>query len=143
MALKYEQQLALRVELETDPKTLGYSGKDTNECAALLNQVGLSGETLPNISVAVSDVLLAIDPDEVSSVHIVKFQLFGMLMSGSVDLSENSDLEISVKKIFTGCANTLSALDSLRAVSVSRAEKLFGKGITITHTDVGRARQVV
>ena len=142
MALNDEQLAILKTELTDDPKSLGYTSDDP-ECAALLNEIRSGADyQLPNTAIAVSDVLLAIDPDELPSVDIRKMMLFDLFMSGFVDVSESSDTETSIKAIFVGCGNTLASLGALRTRDASRAEILFDVGVSLTHLDVGRARLI-
>jgi len=147
MALNYDQQVVLKAELDADPMGLGYAGKDTNECSALLNQLGLSSETLPNISVSVDDVLDALDPDELPALPISQVQFFlkRLQIGSSIDISPGSPIIGQAASIFTvvDANNTRIALNALTTRDASRGEILFSPGITITHTDVGRARQVV
>lgn len=147
MALNYDQQIVLKAELNTDPMSLGYAGKDTNACAELLNTAGLSAETIPNTTVLVDDIMLAIDPDEVSNIHVNKMQFVWEFMrgKGSLDISQGSGTRAFMRSVFTvaDAPNTRIALEALKDRDATRGEILFGIGITITHTDVGRARQVV
>lgn len=147
-----EAELAiLKTELDTDPLALGYAGQpDTQGVADLLNTVGLSvpPETIPDTSVSVSAVMDAVDASELPAVDVNGLQFFLerlRLSGGSVDISAGSAIIGQVADIFTVAAapNSRTALNALTTREASRAEVLFGIGVTVTHTDVGLARQVV
>lgn len=146
MALDDAQLAILKTELDTDPKVLGYNTDDPY-CASLLNQVGLSSETIPNTSVLKSDVLDTVSPNELSVVPVNELQFFLMRMQGdgSVDISVGSPIVTQALQIFPNedCPITRAALVVLAEREASRAEVLFGAGVTIRHQDVGMARQVV
>ncbi len=144
-----DTQLAqLKTELDTDPLTLGYAGQpNTQGVADLLNDSSLSGMKIPNTTVLVDDIDDAIDPDELSGIHVNKmlFFLHRIGNKGSVDISQNSRIKSQVADIFTqaDAPITRAALDLLKDRDATRGEVLFGINVVITHTDVGLARQVV
>lgn len=147
MALTDEQLVELKTELDTDPKSLGYDGKSDPECAELLNEVGLSEETIANDTALIHDVMDAVDADELTSVPINKLQFFLARMGNgetTVDVSTGSPMVSQVVDIFGGgvAPNTLAALNALTERDASRAEVLFGSGVSVLHLDVGRARQL-
>ena len=141
----------LKTELDTDPLGLGYAGQpDTQGVADLLNTIGLSvpPETIPNTSVPVGEILDAIDASELPAVDVNGLQFFLerlRLSGGGVDISVGSPIIGQVADVFTIAAapNSRTALNALTTREASRAEVLFGIGFTVTHTDVGLARQVV
>lgn len=148
MALNYDQQIALKAELDADPQSLGYSTPpDTQGVADLLNTPGLSNEKINNISVLVEDIMLAIDPDELPNIHVNKMQFIWELLRGktSLDISDGSGIKALIAGVFTqaDAPLTRAALDVLKEKDATRGEILFGINIVITHTDVGRSRQVV
>ena len=148
MALDQPQLIALKAELDTDPEGLGYSTPpDTQGVADLLNTPGLSGETINNTTVSVDDIWLAIDWDELPNIHVNKMLSFLDFVrdKGVLDISQGSGTKALVAKVFTVSDTPISrgVLDNLKDRPASRGEKLFGINIIITHTDVGRARQVV
>jgi len=148
MALSGPQLASLKIELDTDPKALGYDTPlDTQGVADLLNTPGLSSETIANATVLKDDVLLAIDPDELPNIHVNQMQFIWELLRNkqSVDISQGSGIKALISKVFTAAAAPISraALDALKERVATRGEVLFGINIVITHTDVGRARQVI
>ena len=150
MILTDAQLVELKAEIDTDPKNLGYAGLKDEPVAALLNEIGLSvpPEILPNTSVAVKDVLDAVDGSELSAVNINGLQFFLSRLqtaSGSIDISQGSPIKGQVAAIFTvgNAPNSRTALDALKTREASRAEILFGSGVTVSYMDVGTARLVI
>ena len=148
MALDQPQLVVLKVELDSDPKGLGYSiPPDTQGVADLLNTFGLSGEIIANTSVKKDDMMLVVDLDELPNIHFNKMQFLEERVRDKelVDISQGSAMKSLVSKIFTAADApiTRAALEALKDRSASRGEVLFGINTIITPTDVGRARQVV
>ncbi len=137
----------LKTELDSDPELLGYTTDDPY-CVELLNEIrsGASYQ-LPNTSVLVSDVLDAIDASEVSAVEINGLQLFLARMQtvdGTVDISAGAPIIGQAAEIFTeaDAPNSRAALYALINRDASRAEILFGAGVTVIHLDAGQARLI-
>lgn len=57
MAINYAQ---LATEINTDPRTLGYSGKSDYAIAAILNTVGASSETITKAYTETSEIVAGI-----------------------------------------------------------------------------------
>jgi len=144
MALNDAQVTILATELTSDPKAMGYSGTSHPDTAILLNAVGGSSEVLPNTSVAVGDVMDAIDIDEVDSISINKLQFFLARAGGegTLDISAGSAAVGQVLGTFTNALapNTRGALLLLATRPASRAEILFGAGVTVSPADIAEAR---
>ncbi len=150
MSLTDAQYAELKTEIETDPESLGYTGQNDEVVAALINRAGLSfpPEMLPNTSVTVNDVMDAIDGSELAAVDTNGLQFFLMRMQasgGSVDISSGSPIIGQVAAIFTvtDAPNSRAALNALTTREASRAEILFGSGVSVTYMDVGTARLVI
>lgn len=143
MALSSEQLAELHDELINDPKQLGYDGKDDPTCAELLNTIGLSGEQLPNQSVPVTVVRYKVNVAEFEALTLGKQLLWNNIISteAAIDIS-NTDLITMILTIFTELDSPLTwaALVALATRDCSRAEALFGDGVSVDYMDVGRAR---
>jgi len=156
MALDNDQLAVLKTELDTDPMTLGYAGTSHPEAAALLNTVGLSGETIPNASVpihAVRDVIGS-QKDGATFAGIAEWEALSqgkrdliMLIFSNGDTSidiTNTDVVNQILGVFTvgDAPVTRAALIALGTRSATRAEILFGANINVTAADVAEARQL-
>lgn len=144
MALTDEQLLILKDELDNDPKMLGYAGKSDPECAALLNEIGLSGETIGNTALSARAVRDEIIADEFAAISQGKRDLI-ILILGNGDLQldiTNEKLVAQFMSTFTVAAapDTRAALTALETRPCSRAEALFDANVSVTYLDVGRAR---
>lgn len=143
MALNKAQLAILKTELDGNPEGLGYTSDDP-DCADLLNEVGLSNETIPNESVSVVEIMEAIDPDELGSIPINEWLFFLerlRLSGGRIDAADGKKFQEQAAKVFpAGAANTRAALQALKIRSASRAEVLFGAGVSVGFLDVSRAR---
>lgn len=146
MVLNDSQLAQLRIELDADPKSLGYAGKTNPEVAALLNEIGLSGETIGNTSVPVYRVRDEILVNEFAAVSAGKRDLILMILgNGELELDiTNSKLVNQFMNTFTEAIapNTRAALMSLATRDCSRAESLFGANVVVTMFDVAEARQL-
>lgn len=138
-----DQLAILKIELDGDPASLGYTTDDP-ACADLLNEVGLSNETIPNESVSVVEIMEAIDPDELGAIPINEWLFFLKrlrLSGGRIDASDGKKFQEQAVKVFpVGAANTRAALLVLKTRSASRAEVLFDAGVSVGFLDVSRAR---
>lgn len=130
--------VALKAELESDPKRLGYTGKDSSAQAFLLNETGLSGEVVPVTNVtaaqAVHCVLLAdwraisqADRDYISALAAI-----GALNPNDLTVAAN------LQTMFAN-TQTLANFGALMFRSASRAEALWGAGTIIDSADIARA----
>lgn len=146
MALNDTQLAQLKVELDADPKTLGYAGTSAPECADLLNEVGLLGDTIGNTSVPVYKVRDEILANEFTNVSAGKRDLILMLLGdGDLELDiTNSKLVAQFMDTFTVATapNTRAALIALATRDCSRAEFLFGADVVVNMFDVAEARQL-
>lgn len=128
---------ALKQEIETDPKALGYSGLGDQEIADKLNEVGGSSETKIKTSVATGDVLKALVFSEVEALTTKQIQILDLFTFGdNIDPSDTNIKEL-FKGLFGAGTTTRSNLLALAEEPCSRGEKLgFG---TVMHWDVARA----
>lgn len=129
---------ALKTELDTDPKTLGYSGKTSQEIADLLNTVGLSSETV-NIGVIDSyEIINVLDASEVAALSTTKLQTLMLITSTGKTDASNANVKLIFQSLFGAGTNSRTALLALANKSASRAEALgFG---TVEKWDIERAQ---
>lgn len=132
--------LALKTELENDPKELGYADKTDQEIAALMNEIGLSEETILKSSVSSEEIIFALDYEDLNGLSTSQLQILTLYTSnGSLDIN-NALVQKTLKALFG--AETVSRENLLALVrqDASRAQVLFGK--EIIYWDVARARRL-
>lgn len=142
-ALNPTQLQTLRTELDTDPQTLGYAGKTNYQIALLLNEVGLSGETIDREFVMASELQGAVVGSEAILLLSPQRDLWAAFMSiaiadGTIPL-DNNNLRGQVLEVWGAGTTTRSNLAALQTRSASRAEVLFGDGVVVTDNDVEEA----
>lgn len=137
-------QAALKSELLGDPKGLGLVALGAAAAADKLNLVGASNEFEAVGTQTVLDswrICNAIDPAEYAgpSVTAVQRQWLSMLLEGGkVDVS-SANIRSGFQLMFAA-GPTRTAMLALTKRSISRAEALFGLGISVDEADVIRAR---
>jgi hypothetical protein len=135
---------ALKTEINTDPKTLGYATLLTQTngpeaVAAKLNEIGASAETLFKAYVPIEDVVACIvraDYDALGAVP--KAFLNDVLLVGARLKSGDANLRASVVGVF-GVSTTKTNLTNLASRSCTRAEALWGEGASVSPTQVADA----
>lgn len=142
MAINYT---ALATEITTDPTGIGYapfvaSGNDV-AVAALLNEIRVSAPTFTINRGQVPSQLVVNEFDATEFGLLTTNQLLQLSIItqfGSVDLGDASVRQI-LGAIFPVAGPTRAALVALANRPCSRAEFLFGLGVTISASDVARA----
>ncbi len=115
---------ALKSEIQTDPKTLGYLGESDQWVTDKLNEIEASDETLTVNSVGTPDILKSIVWDEVSGFSAAQIQWINLFTYGEGIDPGNDNIKNMFQGIFAGCEQTLGNLNDIAKRSVSRAEKL-------------------
>lgn len=134
---------ALKTEINTDPLTLGYSGKTDQAVADLLNLAPGSpgaGRQIVRTAVPIAEIYKQIDDGAWPSTAILQHKLQCLLMQPTVDAS-NTQTRSIIGAIFPASGGTQATRDRLLALEnrpASRAEFLFGT--TVFAWDVARAR---
>ena len=130
----------LKTEIQTDPLVLGYAGKTDPEIAALLNEIGLSGETINREAVPAREVSREVVVSEFEALSLAKRQMWTIILTAGIEQFEVSDAKLvaQIANIWAG-TTTLGNLDTLRQRGCSRAEALFGVNTVIGFMDVGQA----
>ncbi len=131
----------LRDEIVNDPEALGYAGKTDPEVAALMNEIGGSGEKIDRDFIDGQEMMSVVVIGEyvaLSDVQRVGWSAIISAGTGMVDVN-NAGTIAQVTAIWVG-TTTLANLVALRQRDASRAEVLFGQ--SVSHLDVGKARVI-
>ncbi len=132
--------LKLKTELDNDPKGLGYSGKTDREAADLLNALGLSHEEVDNDVLEAYKILDATDPTEWAALSAVEKERYQLLISAGRLNVKSENVKSAFGKMFGLGTVTRAALLALTKRDASRAEILFGQGVSLL--DVHKARRL-
>ena len=131
---------ALRNELVSDPRGLGYAGKSDAEVAELIHEIGAGGEAIDRKLVAAHEIIEATVPSEWAALSPVAKQHYQTIISaGEVDL-KNSNVRAALAGMFGAETVTQSNLGKLGTRPASRADVL-GLG-RVHYWDVARARAI-
>lgn len=129
----------LNTELTTDPKTLGLVAMDNPTAADKLNEIGASGEKVSAGIINGQELQKVVINAEYAALSDVKRQGWGTIIAagdGQVDIDDQQIVD-QVVAIWVG-TTTLTNLATLRKRDASRAEVLFGHGVS--YQDVAKAR---
>lgn len=129
----------LKNEIDTDPEGLGYAGKTDPEVAALMNEIGGSGEKIDRDFIDGQEMMSVVDIPEYAALNDVQRAGWSAIISAGTGMVgvNNAGTIAQVTAIWAG-TTTLANLVALRKRDASRAEVLFGQGVS--HLDVGKAR---
>lgn len=138
----------LKAELDSDPKTLGFSGHATDNdadngwCADKLNEDGASGETILRTTVNTANIITAIYSDATEFAKLTLLDLSRLNLLSPVGQIDPANIQAVVLSIFdnTEYPTIRAALIALGTVSASRAQKLGWPAVTIS--DIHNARAV-
>jgi hypothetical protein len=143
VSIEPSQYPALKTEITTDPKALGYAGKDISTQANLLNEVGLSQETVANHSATGLSLLASLNLTELSANPPNALAQWLLSMVASVTATEPVDPTATPfttlrDELFPTQAypTTHAALVALGQRPASRAEVLFGAGAIVDSHDI-------
>jgi hypothetical protein len=129
--------LALKNEIQIDPKVLGYAGKSDLEIANLMNTIGLSNEVINRGVIPSYEVINATVPSEWTALTTAEKQRYQTLTgAGQID-SSNTNVRATFQAMFGVATQTRANLTALLTKSASRAEAL-GLG-SISHEQVAIA----
>ncbi len=160
MAIDYA---ALKTELTTDPEALGYPGQNEDQRAALINAVGSATVAVERASVTSQEILAevrqaewhAIGEDqagEYAGEGASRQRLFSVLMTVGGQGVEGLDWsDDSVRNLIRSCfpatiaSNTRTAIIALETIPdtvATRAEELFGHGVSVSPADIAIADNI-
>lgn len=133
---------ALRDELANDPQALGYTSSDVDD-AALLNEVGASGETVLRTAIPMGEVYAQVEwISEWLNLEPVPREGFRQLTSTDTLDASSPRIQAALEAIFGTDSATWANLAAIAARDASRAEVLFGHGVSVTPSDCADARRV-
>lgn len=133
---------ALRTELQTDPTGLGYAPLITNgddaDLAALLNAVRGTITVFRNDIESGEIVGSTVLSDFTTLTSSQQNYYLAIVSQPTVDAT-NTNLRTSLATLFPAGSTTRTNLQALAQRNGSRAEQLFGTGISVSTADVARA----
>lgn len=133
----------IRTEIDTDPKTLGYSTlwaqtNGSEAVAARMNEAGASAETLFKSYVPMEDVLAEIVLAEYNALSAAQKTTADQFLRGTRIKTSSANMRATVGALFPA-GTTRTALIALASRAASRAEALWGEGIRVSDTEVANA----
>jgi len=135
--------VALKTELTTDPTALGYAPAialgDDAKPAQLINRP--AGTAFFRSDVTIHDIVAAFAPADFAALTALQIAKLQLLFSGvsTIDLTVATNRTILQAIVAGASAPTLAALVAMAKRGGSRAETLFGVGVSVTPTDVALA----
>jgi hypothetical protein len=134
----------IRAELDSDPKSLGFATlrlqtNNAEACAARLNEVGASSETLTPMWTSSDEVKAVLVGTEILALDQAHRDMLAILTSTVRIKTGSLTLRTAVAAIFGGATTSRANLIALTTKSCSRAEALWGEGYKITDAEVGLA----
>ena len=136
MALDYA---ALATELSTDPTGLGYSGTSDPAAAVLLNAIRQTIDIDRGV-IPAHEIIDATVPAEWAALTADERSRYQVLTGAGQVNTKAANVRAAFLAMFPGGSGTRTALAALQSRKGSRAEELFGPGVTVSHTDVAIAR---
>ncbi len=137
----------LRNEICLDPIPLGYSGQTFFEQAALINEIGLSGEIVDVAFVTAAQIQAEVVGSEYLTLNAAERALWAALLAAgsagnSLEVRE-SNIRGQVLDIWGAGTDTRSNLAAIQVRSASRAEALWGDGASPSPQDIEEALLVL
>jgi len=134
---------ALRTEIDTDPKALGYATLRTQSngpeaVAARMNEAGASAETLFKTYVPLEDMLAEIVFSEYSGWSAAQKTNIDQFLRGTRIKTGSANMRTTLGALIPAGASR-TALVALASRSATRAEILFGEGVTVTDQQAAEA----
>ena len=140
---------ALKTELTTDPKALGYSAADPHGDAAKLNQAGLSAETIEPEFVDAMTVQAAVAVADYGALPSdAHRQFWAVLIAASASSGgfpiKDTGILAQLTALWSGAANgTGTRIAALQTRPAARAEVLFGENEMVSAPQVTDARGLI
>lgn len=136
---------ALRVELLTDPKGLGYSTfvtfRDLNRLVDLLNTRGLTSEVVSIGTITSMDLQANVVGSEYVALTAAQRNLWDVVIftgTGGIAIS-NTNVRGQITAVWSAATTTRANLVALQNRPASRAEVLFGENTLIQTGEVDQA----
>lgn len=131
---------ALKTEINTDPKGLGYSGKSDYEISVLMNTAGASSETLFKSYTPTEDLVACIVRSEFDALAAAGKTYLDMVFQAPKVKTGDATLRTQMGALFAAGTTTRTNLTNSASRAATRAEILFGENAYITDQDVAIAR---
>lgn len=129
---------ALKTEIDTDPKSLGYAGKTDKEIADLMNEIGLSNEEILRGAVPAEEMLSAMVYDDLILLTDIQLQIIAIYTAnGELDIA-NPNIQRIFKQIFPQGKASRDNLLALAYRVASRAEALFNQSVNLMDVHIAR-----
>jgi hypothetical protein len=133
---------ALKTELQTDPNAYGYaallSAGNQQGCANALNLVR-AAITIDRQYLEAYEIWEAIVPTEWLALNADNKQRISTILGMSKINAKGTNTRAAFLAAFTGGTTTRTNLAALQTRQGSRAEQLFGEGVTVSAADVALA----
>ena len=134
---------ALKTEIDTDPKGLGYATLRTQSngpeaVATRLNEAGASAETLFKSYVSLEDMLAEIVFSEYSGWSAAQKTNIDQFIRGTRIKTGSANMRTTLGALIPAGASR-TALVALAQRPASRAEALFGEGVAVTAQEAAEA----
>ena len=129
---------ALKAELQNDPQAIGYNVEWVGEIVQKINAKNYT-QRKPADELTIQDVAAAINPTDYAALTEYDKEFVKQF----INREQNTSLKpfrAKMLELFGGTA-TITAIQAARQVPASRAEVLFGYGVTITENDIALARR--
>lgn len=135
---------ALRTEINTDPKALGYAtlkarANGPESVAAKLNERGASAETVIVAYLQVEDVVAALVRAEYDALATAGKDYLNVVLRAPRVKSGDATLRAQLGALFATGTTTRANLLALATRSASRAEALWGEGVAVTDAQASEA----
>lgn len=137
---------ALRTEIDTDPKGLGYAtllqaSNGPEAVAAKMNEAGASGESLFKATVPVRDILAEMAWSEFTGWSAAVKAGIDQYFRGEMINTGSATLRASLAAMIPAGASK-TAMIAKASRSASRAEALWGEGTQVTGAKVAEALEL-
>ncbi len=132
----------LKTELTTDPETLGYASFSDRGAANKLNEAGASSETIEVEEVSAVDIQGAVVGSEFSALSATAQRAWLAIVGLESVPVKNTNLREQILDIWGAGTTTRTNLAALQTKSATRAEVLFGEGVSVSQSDVQKAREM-
>jgi hypothetical protein len=131
---------ALKTEITTDPKTLGYAGKSDYDVSVLMNTPGASGETLFKSYTPTEDLVACIVRAEFDALAAAGKTYLQMVFQAHKVKTGDATLRTQLGTLFAVGTATRTNLTNAASRPASRAEILFGENSYVSDQDIAIAR---
>lgn len=137
MAVDYQ---ALEDEILNDPLVLGYAGKSDYEISQMMNDPGLSGETLFRSYTPAEEIVAAIIRADYDALDDPGRSYLGQVVLKSAKVKTgDATLRGQLADLFGVGTTTRTNLTAVASRPASRSEILFGENSSVNDQDVATA----